>query len=124
MKSAAKHRIALIAGLAVSLVVALPVSAQRGPPGQRRPGQDRVQLEQRIRAQMGEMMRTQLGLSEDEGARLSDAVQDFEVQRRSLGREEQALRRRVEALTLEGEEDQQQAIELLDRMAALRLREA
>jgi len=124
MRHAAKHRIALIAGLVLSLVVVLPLDAQRGPPAQRRQGQDRAQLEQRIRAQMGEMMRTQLGLSEEEGVRLSEAVQEFESQRRSLGREAQALRRRVEALTLEGSDDQQEAMELLDRTAALRVHEA
>jgi len=73
---------------------------------------------------MAEMMQQRLGLTEDKGARLSEAVEEFEGQRRQLGRQEQALRRRVEALMLEGADDDTEATELLQRMSNLRLQEA
>ena len=44
--------------------------------------------------------------------------------RRDLARQEQATRRRVEALTLEGSSDDEEAMELLTRMADLRAEEA
>ena len=109
----------------LSLIVVVPLEAQRRPPmGRRGIGPDRSELEQRVRARMAEMMREQLGLTEDEDARLSETVQGFEEQRRQVGRQEQALRRRVEALMLEGGQDQTEAAELLERMSALRIQEA
>jgi Spy/CpxP family protein refolding chaperone len=83
-----------------------------------------MELERRVRARMAEMMREQLGLSEEEDARLSEIVQGFEGQRRQLGRQERAVRRRVEALMLEGGQDLAEAAELLQRMSALRVQEA
>jgi len=73
---------------------------------------------------MGEMMQQRLGLSEEEGARLSETVADFDAQRRQVGSQERALRLRVEALMLEGASDQAEAAELLQRMSDLGFEEA
>jgi len=112
-------------GVCVALASPPPAEGQRTPP---RPGDgrgpDREMLEQRVRAQMGRMMRQRLGLNEEEAARLSEVVQDFDGRRRELLRLEQATRRRVEALLLEGGEDAAEGRELLERMSDLRVREA
>ena len=97
--------------------------AQAGGQG-RRGGADRAQLEERVRAQMGRVMRERLGLDEEQAARLSEVTQDFDGQRRELFDLEQATRRRVQALLLEGGNDQGEASELITRMGELREREA
>jgi Spy/CpxP family protein refolding chaperone len=109
---------------AVAAVVATPAALAAQAPDGRRGGQDREQLEQRIRAQMGRMMQERLGLDEDQAAILATVVQDFEGRRRELFGLEQATRRRVEALLLEDSDDEAEAQQLLDQMAELRLREA
>ena len=83
-----------------------------------------MELERRVRARMAEMMREQLGLSDEEDARLTEIVQGFEQQRRQLGRQERAVRLRVESLMLEGGQDSAEAAELLQRMSALHMQEA
>lgn len=112
----------------LSLFVVMPLEAQRGPQrgrrGQGPGGAERMELEHRVRARMAEMVRERLGLSDEEDARLSEIVQGFEQQRRQLGRQDQAVKRRVEALMLEGGQDTAEAAELLQRMSALRTREA
>jgi len=115
---------ALVLG-ALLMTLAWPGSleAQR-PEGRRGSGPDREQLEQRIRAQMGRMMRERLGLDEQQAVRLSEVVQEFDGQRRRLFTLEQATRRRVEALLLEGGDDRAEALSLIERMSELRLREA
>jgi len=109
---------------ALVAVVAAPLGLHAQAPEGRRSGQDREQLEQRIRAQMGRMMRERLGLDEEQAAALAAVVQDFEGRRRELFGLEQAARRRVEALLLEGGDNEAEARELMDRTAELRLREA
>lgn len=108
--------------LAAGMVVAwAPLSTDAQVPNRRG---DREQLEQRVRAQMGRVMRERLGLSEEQATRLSAVVEDFEGQRRELFQLEQATRRRVEALLLEGGNDQDEARELIGRMWELREQEA
>jgi hypothetical protein len=95
------------------------LEAQRG--GARRGGgQDRAVLEQRMRAQMGRVIRERLGLDEDQARRLGEVTQSFDERRRELGRSEQAVRNRVQALMLEGGEDEAEARELLARLVELR----
>lgn len=109
--------------LGAVLVVAWgPLSVDAQVPNRR--GDDRAQLEQRVRAQMGRVMRERLGLSEEQSTQLSAVVEDFEGQRRELFQLEQATRRRVEALLLEGGNDQDEARELIGRMWELREQEA
>ena len=118
-------KVGLVVAALLSLTVVVPLEAQRGPPmGRRGQGGNRVQLEQAVHARMAEMMQQRLGLNEEDGTRLSEAVEAFEGQRRQVGRQEQALRRRVEALMLEGGDDDSEATELLQRMSDLHLEEA
>jgi Spy/CpxP family protein refolding chaperone len=109
----------------VAAVVAWPTAldAQQGPQGRRREV-DRERLEQRIRAQMGRMVRERLGLDEEEATRLSAVVQDFDARRRALFVEEQATRRSVEAFLNQGTDDEAQALVLIERVTELRLQEA
>ena len=114
----------LLVGLMAGLVLAGPLEAQRGT-GRRGGGmQDRDALEQRVRAMMGRMMQQRLGLTEDQSAQLSEVVGAFDERRAELALAELAARRRVEALVLEGGEDDTEARELLARMAGLRQQEA
>ncbi len=125
MRTLLLARSGFVLSVLVSLLVVVPLVAQRGPPmGRRGQGPERMELERRVRARMAEMIQEQLGLSEEEDARLNEVVQGFQEQRLQLGRLEQALRRRVEALMLEGGQDEAEAAELLERMSALRLQEA
>ena len=120
-------RTGFLLSMLLSLFVVVPLEAQRGSQRGRRgqgQGPERMELERRVRARMAEMMREQLGLSDEEDARLSEIVQGFEGQRRQLGRQERAVRRRVEALMLEGGQDLAEAAELLQRMSALRVQAA
>ncbi len=110
--------------LAATLMAAAPIEAQRGAEGRRGGMQNRQQLEQRIRAQMGRMMEERLGLSEEEATQLSEVVRGFQQQRRDLSRQERATRLRVEAFLEEGGTDEVEAAELLTRMSELRVEEA
>ena len=108
---------------AIAMLALVPGSAvaQRG---QGRQDMERAQLEERVRAQMGRLMRERLGLDEAESARLSEVVRGFDGRRRELFAEEQAARRRVEAVLLEGGDDEDEARELITRMWELRQVEA
>lgn len=116
-------RLLLIGTLMASGFLPAALEAQAGGPGRRGDG-NRAQLEERVRAQMGRVMREGLGLDEEQATRLSAVVQDFDGQRRELFALEQATRRRVEALLLEGGNDQDEARELIGRMGELREQEA
>lgn len=110
--------------IAVALLCAAPLDAQRGPEGRRGGGQDRAQLEQRMRAQIARVMKERFGLTDEQAVRLGEIDQDFGLRRRELARSEQAARRRVEALLIEESGDEVEAQELLERMVQLRLQEA
>jgi Spy/CpxP family protein refolding chaperone len=114
---------AFMIGVALAGGVASPGALDAQAPG-RGNGPDRAELEQRVRAQMGRMMRERLGLDEEQATRLADVVRDFDGRRRELFRLEQATQRRVEALLLEGVDDEAEARDLMDRMAELRVQEA
>lgn len=109
--------------IAVALLCAAPLDAQRGPEGRRGGGQDRAQLEQRMRAQIARVMKERFGLTDEQAVRLGEIDQDFGLRRRELARSEQAARRRVEALLIEESGDEVEAQELLERMVQLRLQE-
>jgi hypothetical protein len=103
MKTSRPAKSGFVLSVLLSLFVVVPLEAQRRPPmGRRGQEPERIELERRVRARMAERIREQLGLSEEEDARLNEAVRGFEEQRRQVGRQEQAMRRRVEALMLEG----------------------
>lgn len=115
--------LSVLAGtLLASLMAAQPVDAQRF----RRGGtaQNRAELEERVRARTARLIQQRLGLDEQQADSLSAVVAGFDARRRELARQELAVRRRVEALMLEGGEDQTEARALLERMAELRTEEA
>jgi hypothetical protein len=97
--------------MAVALMVA-PLStgsAQRGERqrgGQRQGGVgrvDRAQLEQNFRARLANLLRTQLGLTDDGMRQLSEVNQRFDLQRRELNRREMMTRRTVREEVLKGD---------------------
>ena len=125
MSASRLAKLGFFSSLMLSLLAVVPLQAQRGPAmGPRGMSAERAQLEMRVRARMAEMMRERLGLSEEDDARLSTVVEQFVGQRRQLAREQRGLRRRVEELRLDRGQDQSEAAELLQRMAALRMQEA
>lgn len=125
------RRLMVFATTVFCVLVATPLEAQRGPPMGRR-GQDqserqsgeRAQLERRVRAQMGEMIKRRLGLTEEEHASLGEIAEEFMPLRRRLARVEQAVRLKVEALALEAPTNDAEASELLARLVDLRRQDA
>jgi len=116
-------------GLRTGLVIvalgltAPAVSAQRMPPGGGRP-QDREQLERRVRARFAETMQRRLGLTEEQSKRLEEVIGSLQSERMALGRDEQALRLRMQALMTEDSASDEDARDVLRQMEELRLREA
>jgi Spy/CpxP family protein refolding chaperone len=109
----------------VSMLVGLAGgSASSAQEPDRRPPQDRAEMERRIREQMQRIVKERLELTDEESAALAEATRGFENRRRQLGRSELATRRRIEALMLEGAADDAEAEELLERMVELRRQEA
>ena len=106
----------------MAVLVVVPMSVQAQDRGDRRP--NREEMERRIRRQMARTMQERLGLDMVQSQELSAVILSFEGQRRELGRAEMAVRRRVEALMLEGGVDEAEAQQLLTRMTELRVEEA
>ena len=77
-----------------------------------------------VRARFGQMVRERLGLDDTQSQRLSEIVEGFQAERRSLGREDRAVRARMQAVLLEDGSSDEEALELLARMQELRLEEA
>ena len=111
----------LVSALVATLIVA-PMSVEAQDRGDRRP--NREEMEQRVRRQMARTIQARLGLEMDQSVELSAVIRGFEGQRRELVRAEMAVRRRVEALMLEGGVDEAEAQQLLTRMTELRVEEA
>ena len=108
--------------LSLGLMGVLPLAAQRMPGGGR--PQDRQDLEQRVRARFAENMRRRLGLTVDQAGALEAVVGGLQADRMALRRDEEALRRRMEVILTDEQSTEQEAAEVLQRMAELRLREA
>jgi hypothetical protein len=81
-------KFAVVAGLLT--LSPLRIEAQRGDRGSR---SNREQLEQRFRQRLATLLRTQLGLSDDQMRQLSEVNQRFDVQRREVNRREMMTRR-------------------------------
>jgi hypothetical protein len=113
----------LLMTLAVSGLSPSQVDAQRRQ-GRTGAGQDRAQLEQRIRARFGEMVQERLGLDEATATQLNDAILSFQDDRSRLLREERAVQARTEAAMLEEGDDDEEAMALLVRLQELRMEEA
>lgn len=83
-------------GLLAGALIIAPIStsaAQRGDRGQGRP--NREQLEQRFRMRLATLLKTQLGLTDDQMRQLSEVNQRFDRQRRDLNRREIMARRTI-----------------------------
>lgn len=100
----------------------IPVAAQR-PPGGGRP-QNREEMESRFRAQFAKAMKQRLGLTDEQAAQMETAVGGFQADRMALRHEEMALRLRVEAIFKDENASDEEARDVLQRLAALRLNEA
>jgi Spy/CpxP family protein refolding chaperone len=98
-----------------------PLAAQRSPGAGR---QDRAQLEQRVRARFAETMQRRLGLTDEQSSSLARIVAGLQADRMALGRDEQALRHRMEAILADDQAADEEAREVLQRMTELRLRES
>ncbi len=96
---------------------------QRRGGGRVGPPQDRVQLERRVRQRFAQMIRTQLELTDEQAAELGEVMEPFQEERLQLMRQDQGLRRRVEAVLIEGSVVDEEAEDLLGRMVELRERE-
>ena len=83
-------RFAVIAGLLTVSPFATSEAQRENRGGNR---QDRAQMEQRFRQQLANMLRTQLGLNDDQMRQLSDVNQRFDGRRRELIRREMQTRR-------------------------------
>lgn len=105
--------------LAVSLITS-GVSAQQRRPGMGQGPPNREELERRVRARFAEMMQQRLGLSDEQSDQLNGAVESFMQRRQRLVADEQALRRRMQAIALEAEPTDAEARSLLARMQELR----
>ncbi len=106
--------------LAMLLSTAWAVGASaQAPTG----GRDRARMEERFRAEMTRVIKERLDLTDEQSDALSELARDFEQRRRQLFRSEQATRRRMEALLLEGGDDAAEATELLERVLELRREE-
>ena len=108
--------------LTLGVAGTLPLSAQRMPSTGR--PQDRAQLEQRVRARFAETMQRRLGLTDEQSRALETVVGGLQADRLALGRDEHALRQRMEAILTGDQTSDTEAREVLQRMQELRLREA
>ena len=95
-----------------ALLVVTPIAtgvAQGGDPqgGRQRQGgpgrMNREQMEQNFRAQLANLLKTQLGLNEEGMRQLSDVNQRFDRQRRELLRREMMTRRSVREEVIKGD---------------------
>lgn len=85
---------------------------------------DRERLEQRVRARMARMFQERLQLTDEQGRRLGEVMEELREERRALRAEEVVLRRQVDGW-LEGRDGTEEAArDLLDRMVELREAEA
>jgi len=109
--------------LVALLAAPATVDAQQRGQMRRGPPQGREDLEQRVRESSGRMMRMRMGLDDDQSRALAEVMQSFQQERMQLGRDEQALKRRVEAAMLEGGVSDEEAEGLLARIMDIRERE-
>ena len=106
----------------VVLLLASPMYADAQVRGDR--SQDREQMEQRFRRQMVRTMQQRLELDDVQVESLLEVLRSHQGDRRRLGQADMAVRRRVEALMLEGATDEAEAEQLMARMRRLRTEEA
>ncbi len=114
-----RRHVSLVLGLTLSLLLVpqlLPAQVRR-PPGRARP-QERLELERRIRARFGQMVRKELGLGQEQLRKLQEVMGSFRDDRMQLQRrraELQRILRREGTLAL----DEERARELLRSMVEI-----
>ena len=106
----------------IMLLLAFPMCADAQIRGNR--NQDREQMEQRFRGEMMRTMQQRLELDDAQVESLLGVLRSHQGDRRRLGQADMAVRRRVEALVLEGATDEAEAEQLMVRMRRLRTEEA
>ena len=106
----------------VMLLLAFPMYTDAQIRGDR--NQDREQMEQRFRRQMARTIQQRLELDDVQVESLLGVIRSHQEDRRRLGQADMAVRRRVEALMLEGATDEAEAEQLIVRMRRLRTEEA
>lgn len=116
-------RLRALASVALLLTVGAaalsPLDAQDRPPRTER-SSERDSLEARVRLRMAQMLRTQIGLNDEQIRRLQTVNRQFESQRRSLFEQERRTRIELRAAMEIGDSTQQERIgALLDRTVAL-----
>ena len=107
----------------IALTIAL-LAAPAGAHAQGRngPPPERAEMERRVRARFGEMVRAELGLTADQLTRVDEVVASFQERREGLVQRQMALRRRLDrGGAAPGDEE---ATTLLREMAAVREEEA
>lgn len=113
----ARRRVSM--AVAVLIVGAASASAQDRPQPPRDAGQREV-LEQRVRERMAQMLRTQLGMNDEQIRRLQATNRRFEAQRVGLFNQEREVRGELRGLIESGDTTQYQRIgTLLDRTMQL-----
>ena len=99
-------------GLLMATLAVAPLATGSAQGGERQRGiqrqggagrMDRAQLEQRFRSRLATLLKTQLGLNDDQMRQLSDVNQRFDLQRRELNRREMMTRRSVREEVLKGD---------------------
>ena len=120
MRSYRARIAAAFLGLGLILGPAM-LEAQVGPPG-RGMGRQRQQLERQIRLRFQEMVREQLGLSDETLQSVQGVMQSFQEERMELGRAQASVRHRLQDPGLQnvGDDD---AMALLSEMVLLQERE-
>lgn len=104
--------------LATALAVPASVATAQAPPAQ--PSAERDSLERRVRVRMSQILKTQLGLSDDQMRKLQAANGRFEVRRRELFQQERNVRSELREAMRTGDTTDNAAISsLLDRMIAV-----
>lgn len=102
------------------LVVPVRTSAQQRPDAPPRTAAQRDSLELRVRQRMDMMLRTQLGLSDEQLGRLQAMSRRFEPQRRALFQQERETRASLRQLVAAGDTTAaDQITALLDRIVQL-----
>ena len=109
----ARHMIARLALAAVAtLALAAPAGAQQAAPG-------RQAQEQRLRQALGNVVRRQLDLTDEQAQRLVQVSGGFERERRQLHLREREVRQLVREEMLNETPDQQRIARSIDRMLGI-----
>lgn len=106
-----------VRSLCAIMLIASASSAMQAQEPVPPPSAERDSLEQRVRQRMGQMMKTQLGLTDDQMRKLQTSNRRFEAQRRDLFQQERTVRSSLRAELRAGDTARQAEVEaLLDRM--------